>query len=86
MMGMSNGRVFSLNIDTLAVTQEFSVQGEVVGFRQAAGEGVFIFTSFGSSAEVHLLDADRDGDDVVDGLDEFPDEPYESADSDGDGV
>ena len=86
MMGMSNGRVFSLNIDTLAVTQEFSVQGEVVGFRQAAGEGVFIFTSFGSSAEVHLLDADRDGDDVVDGLDEFPDDPSESADSDGDGV
>ena len=30
-MGMSNGRVFSLNIDNLAVTQEFSVQGEVVG-------------------------------------------------------
>ena len=86
MLGMSNGRVFSLDIDTLAVTQEFSVQGEVTGFRQADGEGVFIFTSFGSTSEVHLLDADRDDDGVVDGLDEFPDDPNESADSDGDGV
>ena len=86
MLGMSNGRVFSLDTDTLAVTQEFSVQGEVTGFRQADGEGVFIFTSFGSTSEVHLLDADRDDDGVVDGLDEFPDDPNESADSDGDGV
>ena len=86
MLGMSNGRVFSLDIDTLAVTQEFSVQGEVTGFRQADGEGVFIFTSFGSTSEVHLLDADRDDDGVVDGLDEFPDDPNESADSDGDGM
>ena len=86
MLGMSNGRVFSLDIDTLAVTQEFSIQGEVIGFRQADGEGVFIFTSFGSSSEIHLLDADRDDDGVVDGLDEFPDDPNESADSDGDGV
>ena len=77
---------FLLDIDTLAVTQEFSVQGEVTGFRQADGEGVFIFTSFGSTSEVHLLDADRDDDGVVDGLDEFPDDPNESADSDGDGV
>ncbi len=86
MMGMSNGRVFSLDIDTLAVTQDFSVQGEVTGFRQADGEGVFIFTSFGSTSEIHLLDADRDDDGVVDGLDEFPDDPYESVDSDGDGM
>ena len=86
MLGMSNGRVFSLDTDTLAVTQEFSVQGEVTGFRQADGEGVFIFTSFGSTSEVHLLDADRDDDGVVDGLDDFPDDPNESADSDGDGV
>ncbi|DAC62686.1 MAG TPA: hypothetical protein D7I10_03570 [Candidatus Poseidoniales archaeon] len=86
MMGMSNGRVFSLDIDTLAVTQDFSVQGEVTGFRQADGEGVFIFTSFGSTSEIHLLDADRDDDGVVDGLDEFPDDPNESVDSDGDGM
>ena len=86
MIGMSNGRVFSLDLDTRAVTQEFSLQGEVVGFRQAAGEGVFIFTSFGSSSEVHLLDADRDDDGVVDGIDVFPDDPNESADTDGDGV
>ncbi|MAR62036.1 MAG: hypothetical protein CMA40_05650, partial [Euryarchaeota archaeon] len=86
MLGMSNGRVFSLDMDTLAVTQDFSVQGEVVGFRQATGEGVFIFTSFGSTSEVHLLDADRDDDGVVDGIDEFPDDPTEFADSDGDGV
>jgi len=86
MMGMSNGRVFSLDIDALAVTQDFSVQGEVTGFRQADGEGVFIFTSFGSTSEIHLLDADRDDDGVVDGLDEFPDDPNESVDSDGDGM
>ncbi len=86
MLGMSNGRVFSLDMDSLAVTQDFSIQGEVVGFRQADGEGVFIFTSFGSTSEVHLLDADRDDDGVVDGIDEFPDDPAESADSDGDGV
>ena len=86
MMGMSNGHVFSLDIDTLAVTQDFSVQGEVTGFRQADGEGVFIFTSFGSTSEIHLLDADRDDDGVVDGLDEFPDDPNESVDSDGDGM
>jgi len=86
MIGMSNGKVFSIELNNLTKEQEFTVQGEVVGFRTAEGAGVFIFTSFSSNSEVHLLDADRDGDGVVDGLDQFPDDPSEWIDSDGDGV
>lgn len=86
MIGMSNGGVFSLDLMSLSVSQEFQFQGEIVGFREAEGEGLFIFTSLGSSSEVLLLDTDRDDDGVVDGIDEFPDDPTESVDSDGDGV
>jgi hypothetical protein len=86
MIGMSNGKVFSIELSNLTKEQEFTVQGEVVGFRAAEGAGVFIFTSFSSNSEVHLLDADRDGDGVVDGLDQFPDDPSEWIDSDFDGV
>ena len=75
MIGMSNGKVFSIDLSTLIKEQEFTVQGEVVGFRSTEGAGVYILTSFSSSSEVHLLDADRDDDGVVDGLDEFPDDP-----------
>ena len=86
MIGMTNGKVFSIDISTLIKEQEFSLQGEVVGFRAAQGEGVFILTSFSSKSEIHLLDADGDDDGVVDGLDIFPDDPTEWIDSDGDGV
>ena len=86
MVGMSNGKVFSIDISNLTNEQEFTVQGEVVGFRAAEGNGIFIFTSFSSSSEMHLLDADRDGDGVVDGIDEFPDDSTEWVDSDFDGT
>ena len=86
MVGMSNGNTFSVDISTFTLEQQFSIQGEVVGFRAATGEGVYILTSFSSSSEVHLLDADRDDDGVVDGLDVFPDDPTETTDSDFDGV
>ena len=86
MVGMSNGNTFSVDLTTFIIEQQFSIQGEVVGFRAAAGEGVYILTSFGSSSEIHLLDADRDDDGVVDGLDVFPDDPTETTDSDYDGV
>ncbi|MDE0574013.1 MAG: hypothetical protein OSB32_00305 [Candidatus Poseidoniales archaeon] len=86
MVGMSNGKTFSVDLTTFSKEQEFSIQGEVVGFRAATGEGVYVLTSFGSSSEVHLLDADRDDDGVVDGVDVFPDDPTESIDSDFDGV
>lgn len=86
MVGMSNGKTFSVDLTTFSKEQEFSIQGEVVGFRAATGEGVYVLTSFGSTSEVHLLDADRDDDGVVDGVDVFPDDPTESIDSDFDGV
>jgi len=86
MVGMSNGNTFSVDLSTFAMEQQFSIQGEVVGFRAAVGEGVYILTSFSSSSEIHLLDADRDADGVVDGLDVFPDDPTETTDSDFDGV
>ena len=86
MVGMSNGKTFSVDLTTFSKHQEFSIQGEVVGFRAATGEGVFVLTSFSSSSEIHLLDADRDNDGVVDGVDVFPDDPTESTDSDFDGV
>ena len=86
MIGMSNGKVFSIDLSTLIKEQEFSIQGEIVGFRATAGEGVFILSSFSSNSEIHLLDADGDEDGVVDGLDVFPEDPTEWVDSDGDGV
>ena len=86
MIGMSNGKVFSLDLSSLTKEQEFSVQGEVVGFRAADGAGVLILTSFSSTSEINLLDADRDNDGVVDGLDVFPDDPSEWEDSDFDGM
>ena len=86
MIGMSNGKVFSIDLSTLIKEQEFSIQGEIVGFRTATGEGVFILSSFSSNSEIHLLDADGDEDGVVDGLDVFPEDPTEWVDSDGDGV
>jgi len=86
MVGMSNGKVFSIDLSTLTKEQDFTVQGEVVGFRAADGAGVFILTSFSSASEVHLLDADRDNDGIVDGLDVFPDDSSEWADSDFDGI
>ena len=86
MLGMSNGKVFSLDLDSRSITQDFSVQGAVVGFSATDGEGIHIYTTFASTSEIHLLDADRDDDGVVDGLDAYPDDPNESADSDGDGV
>ena len=86
MIGMSNGKVFSIDLSTLIKEQEFSIQGEIVGFRAATGEGVFILSSFSSNSEIHLLDADGDEDGVVDGLDVFPEDPTEWVDSDGDGV
>jgi hypothetical protein len=86
MIGMTNGKSFSVDLSTFSKKQDFSLQGEVVGFRSAEGEGVFVLTSFSSTSEVNLLDTDRDDDDVVDGLDTFPDDPTEWEDSDGDGV
>ena len=86
MIGMSNGKVFSIDLNSLTKEQDFTVQGEVVGFRAAAGAGVLILTSFSTNSEVHLLDADRDGDGVVDGLDIFPDDSTEWMDSDFDGI
>ena len=85
MVGMSNGKVFSLDLSDRSLKQEFSIQGEVVGFRAAVGEGVYILTSFSSSSEIHLLDADSDGDGVVDGLDAFPDDSTQDSDTDADG-
>ncbi|MEC8926742.1 MAG: hypothetical protein VYB17_00605 [Candidatus Thermoplasmatota archaeon] len=86
MVGMSNGKTFSVDLTTFSKQQEFTIQGEVVGFRAASGEGVYVLASFSSSSEIHLLDADRDDDGVVDGVDVFPDDPTESTDSDSDGV
>ena len=86
MLGMSNGKVFSIDLNTLTVDQEFSILGEIVGFRPADGDGVLILTSFSTNSEIHLLDADRDDDGVVDGLDIFPDDSSEWADTDGDGI
>ena len=86
MVGMSNGKTFSVDLTTFSKEQEFSLQGEVIGFRAAPGEGVYVLTSFSSSSEILLLDADRDDDGVVDGLDVFPDDPTETTDSDYDGV
>ncbi|HJM68277.1 MAG TPA: hypothetical protein QF716_05320, partial [Candidatus Thalassarchaeaceae archaeon] len=86
MVGMSNGKTFSVDLTTFSKQQEFTIQGEVVGFRAATGEGVYVLTSFSSTSEIHLLDTDRDDDGVVDGVDVFPDDPTESADSDSDGV
>ena len=86
MVGMSNGKVFSIDLSTFIKEQEFTIQGEIVGFRAASGEGVFILASFSSDSEIHLLDADSDDDGVVDGLDVFPEDPTEWVDSDGDGV
>jgi hypothetical protein len=86
MLGMSNGKVFSIDLDTLSVDQEFTILGEIVGFRPANGSGVLILSAFSTNSEIHLLDADRDNDGVVDGLDTFPDDPNEDTDSDGDGI
>ncbi|GIS43605.1 MAG: hypothetical protein Ct9H90mP16_06750 [Candidatus Poseidoniales archaeon] len=87
MLGMSNGRVFSLDIDTLAVTQEFSVQGEVTRFfPKLMARGFHLHIIWQHLRGFTFPDADRDDDGVVDGLDEFPDDPNESADLDGDGV
>ena len=86
MVGMSNGKVFSIDLSTFIKEQEFTIQGEIVGFRAASGEGVFILASFSSDSEIHLLDADSDDDGVVDGLDVFPEDSTEWVDSDGDGV
>ena len=87
MLGMSNGNVFSVDItnESIIQGQEFSVQGEVVGFRNAAGSGVYVLTTFSTTSEIHLLDTDRDGDGTVDGLDVFPDDATQSSDFDGDG-
>ena len=85
MIGTSNGRVFSLNHTLPVMEQEFTLQGEIVGFRAASGEGVFVLSSFSSDSEIILLDADRDNDGVVDGVDTFPDDSEEWVDSDGDG-
>ena len=85
MLGMTNGNVFSIDVTNVNDEQEFSVQGEVVGFRSAAGAGVYVLTTFSTSSEVHLLDADRDGDGTVDGLDIFPDDATQDSDFDGDG-
>jgi hypothetical protein len=86
MLGMSNGKVFSIDLDTLTLDQEFTILGEIVGFRPANGSGVLILSAFSTNSEIHLLDADRDDDGVVDGLDTFPDDPNEDTDSDGDGI
>ncbi|MEE2747704.1 MAG: hypothetical protein VX473_04465, partial [Candidatus Thermoplasmatota archaeon] len=85
MVGVT-GASFSVDLSSFTKEQEFAFSGEVVGFRPAEGEGVFVLTSFSTDSRVYLLDTDRDDDGIVDGLDAFPDDPNEDADSDGDGV
>ena len=85
LIGTSNGQVFSLDITDFSQEQSFSISGEIIGFNSTSGEGVLILVAYSSSSEVHLLDADRDNDGVVDGLDVFPDDSTQDSDYDGDG-
>jgi hypothetical protein len=85
MIGMTNGKAFSIDMTDFSKDQTFSVPGEVVGFRSADGNGILMLTAFSQTSEVHLLDADRDDDGVVDGFDDFPDDSTQDTDTDGDG-
>jgi len=85
MIGMTNGKSFSIDLSDMSKDQTFSVPGEVVGFRNTSGDGVLLLTAFSSKSEIHLLDTDRDNDGVVDGLDHFPDDATQDTDTDGDG-
>lgn len=85
MVGLTNGKAFSVDLSDQTEDQTFSVPGQVVGFRSSGGEGILLLTAFSSKSEVHLLDADRDDDGVVDGLDAFPDDGTQDTDTDGDG-
>ena len=59
--------------------------GEVVGILSGDETSLLVLMSFASSTDVLLFDIDTDGDNIVDSLDAFPQDPSQTSDRDGDG-
>lgn len=83
-VGHQNGHVRHFD-DDLNLSANHQVTGSVISVTINDDDSLYVISSTTSNTRVRLLDVDTDGDGVADGQDAFPQDPLQSADSDGDG-
>lgn len=84
-VGAHNGHMTLLNGSDYTEIAVHSGLGEVLGTHLSSQTAFFLLTSFSDKSNIVMFDADSDEDGVVDGMDDFPQEPTQTTDTDGDG-
>ena len=85
LVGTSNGRLHVISETDFTETSAHSVTSRVIASWQGDGETLYVVTQFSSTVKIRLFDIDSDEDGVADSADEFPMDPTQTTDSDGDG-
>jgi len=84
-VGTHNGHLTILNGTDLSEMSKFSSLGEIISVKLGQDNSFFLLATFSDKSDIIMFDLDSDGDEVVDAVDEFPNDSTQQTDSDGDG-
>jgi hypothetical protein len=84
-VGTHNGHLTILNSSDLSELGHFSSLGEIISVKLGQDTSFFLLSTFSDKSDIIMFDLDSDGDEVVDAVDEFPDDSTQQIDTDGDG-